>query len=228
VDNKDLFNTIAEEYDELLPQHVVEHYRAKRVRFLKEHIGEGDLNVLDLGCGTGAILKELKSAGWKRFGMDESSGMLKKASADGIGLVCGQSAKMPFKNAQFDAVFCVAMLHHLYDPKALADTITEIIRVTKKGGKIILWDHNPLNPYWVFLMRRMPQDRGNTRTVFAGEIIKNVLNNRAKIVKIYRLGWMPDFAPKSMVKWFSAIENMMEKVPFVKNYSAHNIFIINR
>ena len=36
------FDSIATEYDESLPAHVVEHYLSKRTRFVLEHCPRGD------------------------------------------------------------------------------------------------------------------------------------------------------------------------------------------
>ena len=45
------FDLIAREYDDALPAHVVEHYLAKRVRYIVENCPPGE--ALDVGCGTG-------------------------------------------------------------------------------------------------------------------------------------------------------------------------------
>ena len=54
---EDNFDRIAHEYDESLPPHVVEHYLAKRVRYIGEHCPSGRL--LDVGCGTGVLAGRL-------------------------------------------------------------------------------------------------------------------------------------------------------------------------
>ena len=58
----------------------------------------------------------------------------------------------------FDLSLTVATLHHLETPLRVADTIAEMGRVVRRGGFVLIWDHNPLNPYWPILMKRVPQD----------------------------------------------------------------------
>ena len=31
-----------------------------------------------------------------------------------------------------------------------------MMRVTKPGGRVIIWDHNPANPYWPVIMSKAP------------------------------------------------------------------------
>ena len=36
---------------------------------------------------------------------------------------------------------------------------------TRPGGRVLVWDHNPRNPYWGRLMARVPQDTGEERLI---------------------------------------------------------------
>ena len=40
-----------------------------------------------------------------------------------------------------------------------------MVRVARPGGRILVWDHNPRNPYWGRLMARVPQDTGEERLI---------------------------------------------------------------
>jgi ubiquinone/menaquinone biosynthesis C-methylase UbiE len=85
---------------------------------------------LDLGCGTGFITNKLSNV----IGVDYSIKMLKLCPKD-LKVVCADVSKLPFKNNVFDLVFSLTVLQ---DVNNLKSTITEIKRVLKPNGKIIL------------------------------------------------------------------------------------------
>ena len=56
----------------------------------------------------------------------------------------------------------------------MAATVREMGRVVKRGGFVVLWDHNPANPYWPILMKRVPQDSGDERLVPLAELLDDI------------------------------------------------------
>ena len=97
--------------------------------------------VLDLGCGTGALLEQVvKIESVKNaHGLDLSEKMLEEARQKNINaaLVQGDSEKLPFENDFFDAVYCNDSFHHYPNPKAV---LAEVKRILKPGGNFILCD----------------------------------------------------------------------------------------
>ena len=68
----------------------------------------------------------------------------------------GFGERLPFRDGSFDLAITVATLHHITDPGRIAETIAEMCRVTRPGGHVVVWDHNPYNPYWPLLMKARP------------------------------------------------------------------------
>jgi SAM-dependent methyltransferase len=69
--------------------------------------------VLDLGCGTGRLLRPLARLGVPAVAFDLSLTML----ADVTGArVCGDAAHLPFADGAFDAVVALYMLYHIPAP----------------------------------------------------------------------------------------------------------------
>ena len=164
------FDLIAEEYDESLPAHVVEHYLRKRTAFLIELCPSGE--GLDVGCGTGVLADRLAQRGLTMTGLDPSAGMLevmveKRPSVDPV---VGSGTALPFSDHSFDLVTCVAVMHHVAEPQAVRATLAEMMRVARPGGRVVVWDHNPRNPYWKSLMARVPQDTGDERLIGEEEL----------------------------------------------------------
>lgn len=96
------------------------------------------ISLLDVGCGTGLIMKAGRKYFKHVYGMDISSGILKHIDAPSDGLACGDACFLPFKNESFDVVSCFAVLHHVYDHPSV---FREAYRVLKKGG-ILYTDHD--------------------------------------------------------------------------------------
>ncbi len=46
-----------------------------------------------------------------------------------------------------------------------------MVRVAKPVGRVLIWDHNPRNPYWRLLMARVPQDTGEERLIGVTELL---------------------------------------------------------
>ena len=53
-------------------------------------------------------------------------------------------------------------------------------RVSRPGGRIVIWDHNPRNPYWSLLMARVPQDTGEERLIGEQEVIDGLMAGGAR------------------------------------------------
>jgi demethylmenaquinone methyltransferase/2-methoxy-6-polyprenyl-1,4-benzoquinol methylase len=95
--------------------------------------------VLDVATGTGMVAARLRSSsGCAVVGIDQSAQML--AAAAGrfardahVELVTGEAERLPFGDAEFDALTFTYLLRYVDDPAA---TIREIARVVKPGGRI--------------------------------------------------------------------------------------------
>ena len=139
------FDEIAEKYDDVFPSHIADHYYFKRLNFLTGLVKEG--KVLDVCSGTGRLSVGLIEKGFQVTSLDSSINMLMKSSqVKGYQPVCANAHDIPFKDEEFDLVFTIAALHHIADSDKVKKTLCEMARVTKKGGCIVLWDHNPYNP----------------------------------------------------------------------------------
>jgi alkylated DNA repair protein alkB family protein 8 len=92
--------------------------------------------VLDAGCGNGKNMQIRKSI--DIIGCDLSETLLEICKDKGLNVVKANIIDLPFKNESFDAVICIAVLHHLstYERRQLA--FNELFRVVKPGGKIYI------------------------------------------------------------------------------------------
>jgi ubiquinone/menaquinone biosynthesis C-methylase UbiE len=128
-------------------QNAAEHFWKS---ILKTEIGtEKNLNILDVGTGTGFLALLFAELGHRVTGIDISNCMLEKSrcNADRLRLAVdfmhGDAENLPFDDGSFDIVMNRYLLWTLPDPKT---AVNEWSRVVKSGGKLILIDgrwHNP-------------------------------------------------------------------------------------
>jgi SAM-dependent methyltransferase len=219
------FDEIAGVYDESLPAHVVEHYLRKRTAFVAHHCPRG--RGLDVGCGTGVLAQRLSGLGFEMTGIDPSEGMLAvlAANAPDVQGVRGSGTELPFENSSFDLVMCVAVMHHVADPDDVRQTLAEMVRVTRPSGRILIWDHNPRNPYWGRLMARVPQDTGEERLISEEEVVAGLTAGGGRILLRRQLGFVPDFTPRPLLALAAAGERLAERTPALQRIAAHNVVL---
>lgn len=111
----------------------------------EKHIGElignvPDLQVADIGCGTGRHAVRLAAAGGKVTALDFSEGMLERAraksGANGITFIRHDLTEpFPLKTATVERVLCCLVLDHIADLKGF---FSELARICKPTGFIVI------------------------------------------------------------------------------------------
>ena len=105
-------------------------------------------HVLDVGCGSGAVTREIArrvGSSGRAVGLDQSPELLavarELAQEAGIGdrveFHEGSALRPPFPDRSFDAVVCVTVLSHV--PRGEA-AIPELARVLRPGGRVGIFD----------------------------------------------------------------------------------------
>jgi ubiquinone/menaquinone biosynthesis C-methylase UbiE len=90
--------------------------------------------VLEVGCGTGAILEEIRIRSLHGLDIQPASLMEARVHAPTASLTCGDALMLPYPNGCFDNVICHYLLLWVSDPlKALR----EMKRVTRQGGYVL-------------------------------------------------------------------------------------------
>lgn len=98
----------------------------ERVEATLRLVPTGISNILDLGCGDGAIANPLFDKGIHVTGLDISLSALKHLKGNGIR---ASSECLPFRDKLFDLVICAEILEHL--PQGIYEkTLGEIERIT--------------------------------------------------------------------------------------------------
>ena len=134
----------------------------------------GAEQVLDLGCGRGAVLllvaRRLTTG--KVIGLDawrakDQSGNTEAAArhnaeveelADRVDLVTGDMRALPFDDASFDLVVSSLALHNISGAEDRDGAVVEALRVLRPGGRVLLADAMHADAYETTLRRCGAQD----------------------------------------------------------------------
>ena len=118
-------------------------------------------SALDLGCGTGEMLKLIlqKDPHKELCGIDLSEEMLAVAKSklpEQVKLLLGDSEVLPFPDNAFDVVYCNDSFHHYPAPQ---NVLREVNRVLKHGGIFMICNgsdgENESDEKWVNIIEGM-------------------------------------------------------------------------
>ena len=221
------FDAIAGIYDSVFPAHIIEHYLRRRTNYVLRYAARAGETALDVGAGTGLLAERLHDLGLSVVALDPFPGMLRQLEQrrPDIRTVVAHGDDIPYPDDAFDLTYSVAVMHHIAEPRWVRRTLAEMVRVTRPGGRILVWDHNPLNLYWSLLMRRVPQDIGAERLVPMPELVKNLGDAGAEVLRAERLGFMPDFVPRRLLGAAATVERLVEATPGLRRFCAHNVVL---
>ena len=125
----------------------------------KELLKEDFKDLLDCGCGTGAMISLLyeKMPDKNYTGIDITPKMIEAAKAknlERVDWVVGDCENLPFDDDSFDVVICTNSFHHYPNPQKFFDSV---FRVLKSGGRLILQDYTaPKGILWLMNHTEMP------------------------------------------------------------------------
>jgi SAM-dependent methyltransferase len=137
---KDFFEKLAKEWDD--EHHTPEEIERTRIFAEKYFQLNSAETVLDVGCGTGRLIPQLKKAigeTGKLVELDFSFEMLKigknRWDYRNLFFLQGDGHELPLKDSSIDTVICLAFFPHLSDR---VKGMKAFARVLKPGGKLII------------------------------------------------------------------------------------------
>jgi ubiquinone/menaquinone biosynthesis C-methylase UbiE len=107
--------------------------------------------LLEIGCGEGLFLARVgaQEPGLALSGIDNNEQRVRQA-AQRLGPACavtrGDAARLVFPDGSFDTVVCVNVLFNLDSPETVRSVLSEMARVCRRDGTVIIDFRNGRNP----------------------------------------------------------------------------------
>ncbi len=140
------------------------YFAEHKVKLLNEYEQNSKSRLLDLGCGDG-----LTDVYFSKYfpamlidGIDISEKSIAEADKKQIprtSFTIYDGQTIPFEDNYFDIVFVASVLHHI-DFSLHQPVLHEIHRVLKPGGRLYIFEHNPINPVTRYFVSTCSFDKG--------------------------------------------------------------------
>lgn len=170
------FDSFADEYDAQHRQNIAltgedpSFFAAYKIRLFAETIGAAAGSILDFGSGIGNSIPHFRThlprADLTCADVSEKSSALARARFPGRERYLPiEGDRIPAPDASFDAAFSACVFHHIPHEEHVG-WLGELLRVTRPGGRLMIFEHNPLNPLTVRAVNTCPFD-ANARLISA-------------------------------------------------------------
>jgi ubiquinone/menaquinone biosynthesis C-methylase UbiE len=152
----------------------------------------GNERVLDSGAGTGALALALGPLVGRVVALDLVPELLalgrqaaESAGVENILFVEGDATSLPFDRDSFDLAACHRALHHIARPELV---ISELVRVTRIGGRILVIDQiAPVDPLAAIELDRFERARDPSHTRLLPETdIQSMLEANGLVLRASR------------------------------------------
>ena len=196
------------------PEYFHRYKVADSCEYLK-HRGRGVNSILDFGSGIGNSVPYFREyfPKTKLYCADVSwrSIELSRQRYPGEEVYLQIESSIPVTDQTFDAVYTACVFHHIPHDEHIR-WMRELLWVTKVGGNIILFEHNPINPLTVRAVNTCPFDV-NAKLIRAGVLRRTILSAGWRDATIeYKV-----FFPRALAP-FRPFEKYLRKACFGAQY----------
>lgn len=191
--------------------------------------------LLDIGCGTGFLLKAAADKGLDTYGVDISEEGVKIAqkSSPGSKIIVGKGEDLKFEDDFFDYVTCIGVLEHFMD---IEKGIKEMRRVVKKNGTLCIVIPNINFLYWKFKKNKGTEQMDISETLMSLEQWRDKFTKEGlEVLKIDQDNWYfkepLDLSPLSLRKILRAGKKIIYKFVWLfvpLRYTYQFVFILRK
>lgn len=184
--------------------------------------------VLEVGTGAGLLLERIAAKVAMAYGTDISDEMLKLVPhSNNISVSKMESDKLQFADQSFDKVICYSVFQYFPNVEYAHKCFSELVRVCKKGGTIIVGD--VFNGYLkeVFLREQKPslRQRAHESIVQMTRLILNKSHDKFEYLFIEPCE-LHDWAVSNRCSSFSATLSLSRQKPMLHKMYRYDAVII--
>ena len=173
----------------------------------------GEIDLLDVGCGTSKIHSYLKNDFRAITGVDVSDNSLDVArkTHPEIEYKTYDGHRLPFGDSSFDLSMAICVFHHV-PPEQWSELAGEMLRILRPDGLCLIIEHNPYNPV-------------TQRIVSTCELDKDaVLLRPSKLRRIFKAVGASEIQTRSILtvppikSWLKRLDGTLGVFPFGAQY----------
>ena len=221
------FDRFADEYYDQHRQNIAvtgeapEYFAEYKIKKLRQVVDRSKITasrICDFGSGIGNSIpyfqKHFPNAELTSADVSERSLALSKTRFPESGnYLLVEKDRLPCEQASFDVAFSACVFHHIPHGEHVA-WLRELHRITRRGGLIAVFEHNPLNPLTVHAVNTCPFDE-NAKLIFARDLTRR-LSDAGWASPLIEYGL---FFPRSLAL-FRPMEKKLSWLPLGAQYVA--------
>jgi ubiquinone/menaquinone biosynthesis C-methylase UbiE len=175
--------------------------------------------ILDVGCGDGKDCRLILPRVNFVIGIDINLDSFGLTKDDNLAFIVADARNLPFKDSFFDVVLEKDALHHIQNP---GRALREMKRVTKKGGKMVVFEANRHNPLLYFHMTLVKGHQHFTKK-YLENLLAHYFGEIATISVESHVYPIPNTC--GVLRLVHFVEDILAKLPLVKGFLSYNIII---
>lgn len=187
--------------------------------------------LLDIGCGTGYLLKEATEMGLETTGIDISDEAVRIAgkASPGSRISVGRGEELRFADGSFDYVTCIGVLEHFLD---IEKGVSEIVRVGKNDALFLIVVPNRNFLLWKITSSGTEQQDINEKLMSLKEWKSVFVKEGLEMIGIYQDRWhIRKVNVFSSINPLSIIKKAIHKLVWAflpLNYTYQFIFVLRK
>ena len=163
----DVYNIISKHFDK------TRYHSWPKIEEFSETFKSGSL-IADIGCGNGRNCNIRKDCIYN--GYDNCDGFVDICKKRGINCKKSNILNILCEDNKYDYTMCIAVIHHLSNEERRKRAINELIRITKKGGKILIY---------VWAKEQKKFEKKESKDIFVPWNLQKKYGNQDESIKIY-------------------------------------------
>ena len=169
-------------------------------------------NILEYGCGVGLlaahITRYLPQASLSGYDVSATSIEIIKREISAKGLFTNEISKLA---ADYDLIILSNVIHHILKGER-ENIIKDLFNRISCGGRMIIFEHNLLNPLTRMVVDRCPFDR-DAELLAPSEASDYMAKAGFRIIRRDYIVFFP-----ALLKWFRPLERFLGRLPLGAQY----------